>query len=198
MNELSAEIFSTSITFCFRFGFIHYTRFSPFLSTACPRKFRFAYYIKCTLRLGRTTYFLRDSSLREIRQKPPKAYTLVGLPSLAERHLGCPAGLEPAISGVTILRLDQLDYGQHLEARTGIEPVFAVLQTVAYSSIDNRAILKSYHDPHAERIKPLVDLEEVILSARNECGEYRVLWNRWGKRIPRRQQQPIRLAPLQL
>lgn len=63
--------------------------------------------------------------------------------SLDERHLGCPAGLEPAISGVTILRLDQLDYGQHLEARTGIEPVFAVLQTVAYSSIDNRAILKS-------------------------------------------------------
>ena len=66
-----------------------------------------------------------------------------GKMSLAKRHLGCPAGLEPAISGVTILRLDQLDYGQHLEARTGIEPVFAVLQTVAYSSIDNRAILKS-------------------------------------------------------
>ena len=49
-------------------------------------------------------------------------------------YLGRPAGLEPAISGVTILRLDQLDYGQHLEARTGIEPVFTVLQTVAYSS----------------------------------------------------------------
>ena len=63
--------------------------------------------------------------------------------SLHDKHLGRPAGLEPAISGVTILRLDQLDYGQHLEARTGIEPVFAVLQTVAYSSIDNRAILKS-------------------------------------------------------
>ena len=69
VNELSAEIFSTSITSCFRFGFIHYSRFSLFLSTAYPRMFRFAYYSKCTLRLGRTTYFLRDSSLREIQQR---------------------------------------------------------------------------------------------------------------------------------
>ena len=58
-------------------------------------------------------------------------------------QLGRPAGLEPAISGVTILRLNQLDYGQHLEARTGIEPVFTVLQTAAHSNIDNRATEKN-------------------------------------------------------
>ena len=52
--------------------------------------------------------------------------------------MGRPAGFEPAVSGVTFLRLDQLDYGQHLEVRAGIEPTFTVLRTVANSSIDNR------------------------------------------------------------
>ena len=85
VNELSAEIFSTSITSCFRFGFIHYSRFSLFLSTAYPRMFRFAYYIKCTLRLGRTTYFLRDSSLREIQQR--FIHRLVARRETAEDHL---------------------------------------------------------------------------------------------------------------
>lgn len=57
------------------------------------------------------------------------------LPSLRHRNammLGRPAGLEPTISGVTIRRLDQLDYGQQLEIRTGIEPVYAVLQTAPW------------------------------------------------------------------